>query len=251
VRAAQESKAEFALYDIHSQAVAAMRWDEAERPIAAGSLLKPFLAVAYSRKFGSFPRHVCHGTRDGCWLPRGHGDLGIVEAIAHSCNAYFKNLADAVTVDEFNATLIAFGLPPMPANAQADELFGARGTWKGTPDQLTRAFAELAKRASEPMIAEVLRGMELSAGSGTAKAVHASGAVLAKTGTAPCGHKKGAQGDGFVVLMTPANSPRWVLLVRQHQKPGSLVALDAAPLLRAIEDPVNAEVPGQSPKAGH
>ncbi len=70
------------------------RWPDAARPVAPGSLVKVFTALAYGEAHDNrFPEFVCGGEASGCWLPRGHGKIGIVEAVAHSCNAYFRVLA--------------------------------------------------------------------------------------------------------------------------------------------------------------
>ena len=50
------------------------------------------MTLAYGRNSGlDFPRLHCTG--ETCWLPAGHGPVGIVDAIAQSCNAYFAQLA--------------------------------------------------------------------------------------------------------------------------------------------------------------
>ncbi len=67
------------------------RWDDLERPLPFGSLIKPFTALAYAdaHRF-TYPTFTCRGSADGCWLPAGHGRVGIVDAVAGSCNAYFR-----------------------------------------------------------------------------------------------------------------------------------------------------------------
>ena len=53
--------------------VLAERWPD-EQPVSPGSLVKPFLAIAYGEQHqGNFPTVRCMGTRSRCWLPRGHG----------------------------------------------------------------------------------------------------------------------------------------------------------------------------------
>lgn len=73
--------------------VLAERW-ATQQAVSPGSLVKPFLALAYGEQHGGrFPTVRCRGSRDRCWLPRGHGNLVLEEAIAQSCNAYFLELA--------------------------------------------------------------------------------------------------------------------------------------------------------------
>jgi hypothetical protein len=84
----------------------------------------------------------------------------------------------------------------------------------------------------------VLQGLALSAQKGTGKA--AGGALphttaMAKTGTAPCTHAKKAPGDGFALVMSPADTPRAVLLVRLHGHPGFMAAGVAGHMIAAVE----------------
>jgi hypothetical protein len=50
--------------------------------VPVGSLVKPFIALACGQKH-NFPyaTDFCHGADDGCWLPRGHGQVDISAAI--------------------------------------------------------------------------------------------------------------------------------------------------------------------------
>ena len=59
-----------------------------------GSLLKPFTLIAVSKtsKINYLEIHNCNGDPDNdftCWLRKGHGELNLIKAIAHSCNYYF------------------------------------------------------------------------------------------------------------------------------------------------------------------
>src|SRR4029077_20355059 len=56
----------------------ALRWGDPDRALPVGSLIKPFTALAYAvtHRF-EYPTYVCRGTADGCWLPSGHGPIGI------------------------------------------------------------------------------------------------------------------------------------------------------------------------------
>ena len=69
--------------------------------------------------------------------------------------------------------------------------------------------------------------MALCAQSGTAKGVDRplhGVAALAKTGTAPCVHEPPAPGDGYVLMLYPADQPRMAMLVRMHGVPGARTA---------------------------
>src|SRR5271157_3131717 len=109
----------FLLLDARTGTVLASRWDNPEAPIALGSLVKPFTALAYGEHHAfRYPMHTCHGTATGCWLPRGHGDVDLSSAIAYSCNSYFRVLTARMTAAEVSPTAIRFGLEP-PASGTA------------------------------------------------------------------------------------------------------------------------------------
>jgi cell division protein FtsI/penicillin-binding protein 2 len=219
----------FLLLDEDGQ-VMAQRWEHPEQDIPVGSLTKPFMAVAYGRTHQSFPKFRCTGGNT-CWLRRGHGTLKVREAIAFSCNSYFHQLV-AHAGPEFRAAMATFAL--RSADGHADDL----PLTTASPLALSRAYLELTRQAREPAVAPVLQGLALSARTGTAKPVGAgiSGMnVLAKTGTAPCTHKKKAPGDGFVVVMWPAEKPRSLLLVRLHGRPGYMAAALAGRMIAKVE----------------
>ncbi len=89
----------------------ASHWDDAEQPIPLGSLVKPFIALAYGEEHQfHYPTHVCTGASGGCWLPRGHGEVGIVSAIAYSCNSYFRMLTADMTSADVIPAAKEFGL---------------------------------------------------------------------------------------------------------------------------------------------
>ncbi len=212
--------------------VMAQRWEHPEREVPIGSLIKPFLAVAYGRTHASFPRFHCDG-KDTCWLPRGHGMLGIRQAIALSCNSYFHQLMADVKPGFAAPTLESFGLP-----AAASEIDMVKHGGVAPPLVLARAYLELVNHSRDEAEVPVLQGMALSAQKGTGKAAGAElphWPALAKTGTAPCTHPRKAPGDGFALVMMPADHPRLVLLVRLHGRPGSMAAGVAGRMIAAVE----------------
>lgn len=211
----------YILLDENGQ-IMAQRWEQPDRDIPVGSLLKPFFAVAYGRTHHSFPAFYCAGKKT-CWLPRGHGTLHIREAIAFSCNSYFHQLV-ATAGSGFRPAMDGFAL----------HLSGDRSLTTAAPLALARAYLELTRHSQETEVSPVMEGMALSAQKGTAKAIakELSMTALAKTGTAPCTHAKKAPGDGFALVMAPADHPRAVLLVRLHGRPGFMAA-DLAGLMMA------------------
>jgi len=103
-----------------------------------------------------------------CWKPEGHGSLDLEGAIAQSCDVYFYQLAERLTLDELEAAARAFGLGKatgleIPGEASGlvpsvdyyDRRFGPRGWTRGvmlnnaigqgellvTPLQMARAYA--------------------------------------------------------------------------------------------------------------
>lgn len=208
--------------------VMAQRWEEPEREVPIGSLIKPFIALAYGRTHDSFPTYRCAGKKT-CWFPRGHGTLQLRQAIALSCNSYFHQLYSHAEPGFAEPVLRQFGL--------STESDGRSG--RASPVGLARAYLELASQPRDKVVGPILEGMALSAKIGTGKAAgselpHLS--LLAKTGTAPCTHLRSAPGDGFAVLLMPADDPRTVLLVRVHGKPGSFAADIAGKMMAAVEN---------------
>jgi hypothetical protein len=59
--------------------------------------------------------------------------------------------------------------------------------------------------------------------------------ALVKTGTAPCTHSPRAPGDGFAIVLTPADQPQILLMVRVHGVPGAQAAKTAGLMLCRIE----------------
>lgn len=218
----------FIAVDVRTRQVIERQWADAEVPVPVGSLVKPFVALAYG---GEFPEFVCKGAADKCWLAKGHGKLRFREALAQSCNAYFLNLARGVDGATLDVIAAKFGIPA-PGSDSAEARIGLGTDWRIAPLELVRAYAELASRAGEPHVDEILAGLRMAAESGTAKALGRG--VLAKTGTAACVAERRDAGDGFAVAMEPAEAPRVALLVRVHGAPGAAAAKSAARILRRI-----------------
>src|SRR5579864_3071379 len=87
------------------------RWVHPEDPVPVGSLVKPFTALAYGETHAfRFPVLNCPGDAGHCWLPQGHGRMDISTAIAHSCNAYFLELASDVQPEAMASVTQRFGL---------------------------------------------------------------------------------------------------------------------------------------------
>lgn len=230
----------FLLMDAHTGHVLASRWDHPDAPIPMGSLLKPFTALAYGEQHNyQYPSHTCRGTSTGCWLPRGHGNVDLTAAIAHSCNSYFRMLTENLTAAEISSTVDRFEIDRPGPEAAGPELAGLGSRWRTSPLRLARAYLELVRQREQPGVGEVLGGMALSARYGTGAQVHRAFPVpnvLVKTGTAACTHSRHAPGDGFTVVLTPAENPQILLMVRVHGVPGARAAGIAGQMLHRIEN---------------
>lgn len=228
----------YLLYDLRRGTRIAARWEGSETPIPVGSLVKPFTAIAYSEGHSfRFPVFTCSGA-GACWRPQGHGALGIVRAVALSCNSYFTQLAEASTAAQVTAVAHRFGLSGPGAAASPESMAGRYGVWRESPDALARAYAELLAQRSQPGISDIVEGMADSAKDGTASGIARSVPrihALAKTGTAPCTHAEHAPGDGFALVAWPADSPHYLLLVRLHGKPGAQAAVVAGEMVSVLE----------------
>lgn len=225
---------DYVVADFTTGQVIAERWREPQMS-SPGSLLKPFVTLAYGRNSGlGFPRLQCTG--ETCWLPGGHGPVGIVEAIAQSCNAYFRQLAISVSPSEAGFESARLGMRAPPPNSASESLWGLRAEWFVTPHELLRAYMELVRRRSEPEASIVLEGLRRAAREGTAVALAArlQQDAYAKTGTAECPHSPNADGDGFAAAVYPADAPRYAVLTRVHGQTGRVAAAAAAVLLQSL-----------------
>ncbi len=201
-----------------------IHWDDPARAVSVGSLLKPFLVLAYAETHRRFPVVECRGSRDGCWLPRGHGSQDIVGALANSCNVYFLRLSREIDRAALDSICLSYGLVAPPRSLSNERLIGLNAGWPQDPTRVTAGFARLAQNRAEANVRIVLAGMARCSSLGTARNIHVR--CYAKTGTAPCSHLIRAQADGFVVAIYPIDQPHTVLLVQHHNATGAHAASD-------------------------
>ena len=160
-----------------------------DRPLPAGSLLKPFVAKAWARGHAGHrtPRTRCDAA-SGCWIHAGHGALGLSRAIALSCNAYFRALAAATPESTLVVVLREEGfLVPDPLSAEEAVGLDRDAAVAVRPDALLRAYVRLTREPwaeGEPARRELLAGLRDNATSGTARGLGRYG-FWAKTGTVP------------------------------------------------------------------
>ncbi len=208
----------YILLDNSTSTEIAKRWTHGGEPGPAGSLVKPFVALAASPD-GRFPTFRCNPQQ--CWLKNGHGTQSITGALAHSCNSYFLQLAPQANPD----FLVRFGLTAPPPNASPETWIGLGREWKIAPLAVARAYSMLA---SYPQAEPIRAGMLQASQSGTGRGIGRK--ALVKTGTAACAHPAGQPGDGYVVAI----AGNYTLLVRIHGVPGANAAVTAGKMLNAI-----------------
>ena len=228
------------MLDVKTGAVLASHWDNSEMAIPMGSLVKPFTALAYAQAHDfRYPVYECKGKSNGCWQPRPHGKLDITAAVSVSCNAYFRRLAEGVTLEQLRPVALAFGLELPDAGSTSATLFGLGDQWRISPIHIAQAYLELDRRENQPGVSQIVEGMRQSAQRGTGAAVdrqlkHAK--ALVKTGTAPCTHSPWAPADGFVLALVPEDQPEILLFVRIHGVAGAKAAETAGQMLRQMEE---------------
>jgi cell division protein FtsI/penicillin-binding protein 2 len=206
-------------------------WPADERGAASfGSLLKPFLVIAYGRTHESYPTVECRGVASGCWSQKGHGRQTLVPALANSCNPYFLALTRAIDRAALHSVCLEYGLLEPPTLSTESGLIGLGAGWPQTPNRVLEAFHRMLQTRSSSSVRLVLDGMRLCAQRGTAKEVHLD--CFAKTGTAPCRHHPAAPGDGYAMLIYPVDTPRIILLAMKHGTTGARTAALAGDLLR-------------------
>jgi cell division protein FtsI/penicillin-binding protein 2 len=233
------SGASYLLLDARSGALLISHWEDYEKPIPLGSLVKPFTALAYAAAHDyRYPIYECKGKVSGCWQDQPHGKLDMVGAVSVSCNSYFRRLAESVAPEQLQPVTQSFGLESPDAAITSAVLIGLGEQWRIAPEHMARAYLELYDRRQQPGVRELLEGMKESARKGTGAAVGRAlkqTDALVKTGTAPCTHTPWAPADGFVIALVPAERPEILLMVRVHGVAGAKAAETAGQMLRRME----------------
>jgi cell division protein FtsI/penicillin-binding protein 2 len=207
-------------------------WQFSERAVSVGSLLKPFLALAYARTHQLFPTIECGGARDGCWYAPGHGLQPIVAALANSCNVYFLHLGAAMDRAALDFICLSYGLNSPERTMPSSRIMGLSAGWPQRPAAVVNAFAALLRDGVAPGARDVFEGMTRCSEVGTARGMGFR--CYAKTGTAVCSHGGAGLTDGFAVAMYPLDQPRRVLLVTRHNTTGAHAAQDTRRVAREV-----------------
>jgi len=187
-------------------------------PIAVGSLQKPFVARAWatSHPGAVAPRLRCAGGAT-CWYRPGHGELGLAQATALSCNAYFRSLAVDVAPEMRARALRAEGFRVDDA-VSPDRSIGIdpEGHIAIEAGTLLSAYARLIREpwaSGEALRRELLAGLRSAARQGTASPL-AGRAVWAKTGTAKALDGQPLATSGLILTVDDAGRATLGLLSR-------------------------------------
>lgn len=187
-------------------------------PLAVGSLQKPFVARAWatSHPGALAPRIRCSGGTT-CWYRAGHGELGLTQATALSCNAYFRSLAADVSLDVLARSLRAEGFR-VDAEVSPERAIGVdpEGHVAIEAGALLSAYVRLIRepwRSGELLRRELLAGLRSAASQGTASAF-AGRALWAKTGTALALDGQPLATSGLIVTVDDAGRATLGLLPR-------------------------------------
>lgn len=193
----------------------------AESPWRVGSLQKLWVVRAWARAHapGSArpPRFVCDAA-SRCWRPAGHGALDLREAIAVSCNAYFRRLARDVPEDVLSDTFREAGFA-FDGTLDGDRAIGlaAEHAPRIAPATLLRSAVRLL---GEPWtIGDSWRGIlrdglrdALESGTSERSALRS---LLAKTGTVDALDGTPLQTSGWALLVDPARRAGYLALLRR------------------------------------
>ncbi len=232
-------------------AVANRQWSN-RAEYGPGSIFKLAIAVAALRS-GSFDpgwSYTCSGTDTvngkgwSCWIRSGHGRLALTEAIAHSCNLYFRRIASNISRRDILAAGRSVGLVPRSAvvsdaerSLSDDRLFG--DAFPISPSQMMTvalAFASRGRRSPSQndlfaaRYSPLYRGLRDCIRSGTGRdASSLRFSMGGKTGTTVDSERPNGTA-GWFIGFAPFDEPRYAIVVLDRRGRG----LDAARLARQV-----------------
>jgi stage II sporulation protein D len=192
-----------------------------------GSLIKVFTTIAFYEQYGNhFPVFQCPPSLAsdpaGCWDRKGHGEVDITDAIAHSCNVYFRQLAEKISPETFQQTLQKFQIA-QNLNQEPDIhkiMTGNTLIWTVSPMKLLQAYCSIFNSTvplDDKLRTILQRGLSESSEKGTSlEARKASGhALLGKTGTSLLwedGKINWRSTQGWWIGLYPAQKPEIAVL---------------------------------------
>ncbi|HBY62229.1 MAG TPA: hypothetical protein DEH78_20605 [Solibacterales bacterium] len=191
----------------------------ARRAAKPGSTLKPITLASLLAAQKQPPSLPCQGHA---------APLGPAEALAYSCNSYFKELSQRIDPGSYARTLTKYNINPAAAatleQRQAQAI--GEGGERVTPMQLAESYRRLAQLTPTP----VLDGLIGAVKYGTARLAAAPGMdVAGKTGTATADDL--SYTHGWFAGWAPARNPEIVVVVFVEKGQGGP---DAAPIARRV-----------------
>ena len=190
-------------------------------------------------------RDTVGGRIDRCWTPKGHGNMTIETAIAHSCNLYFRALARSLSKQEILQSARRLGMltsSGFPGSCEKgvtpvmneSNILGE--SFLVSPAQMLRTSLVLARRkvTAGARFERLHRGMKLCVSEGTAHdAWLRSPSIAGKTGT---DMETGLPGRsaGWFIGYAPADHPRYAVVVLLKNGRGSGAAQIAGSIFESL-----------------
>ena len=184
-----------------------------------GSLMKLITAEAALRK-GESLRYRCvgHDVMDGkkytCWTYKGHGTLDLPRALALSCNLYFAQLGVKVGLKTLLNQLKVYGFQVESPDLEIPKFaIGDSPSFRLSPAEVAGFWDRYLDFIQTPEAAGIKQGLLRAVVEGTASRAALKGLeILGKTGTSDS-LRAGFATDGWFLGATPADSPRFALVI--------------------------------------
>jgi penicillin-binding protein 2 len=234
------------------------------RSYKPGSIFKIITSIAaiISKKVNSDFEVLCTGKRVynkinlSCWLPAGHNTIRFTDAISQSCNIFFYDIANQLTLEELYSVADYFYLgkrSQFNLNGESPGFFkkqyiddekydlavGQSNNILVTPLQMLYMISVIANRGrflnfKLPMDSGIFdplyQGLRLSVKEGTAKNANLLKAEISgKTGTSS--KKFGKRTNSWFIGFGPFSKPEIAIVIFLNYGRGST---DAAPLAKKV-----------------
>lgn len=190
-------------------------------------------------------RDTVGGRIDKCWTPKGHGRIGLEQAVAHSCNLYFRALSRLVSRQEIIQSARRLGMlssSGFPGSSEPDatprlddeNILGE--AFHVSAAQLLRMAITLARRdvTAGARFEPLHRGLRRCVSEGTAREASLRGMPIAgKTGT---DGETGRPGHtaGWFIGYAPADHPRYAVVVLLKNGRGAAAARIAHDIFESL-----------------
>jgi cell division protein FtsI/penicillin-binding protein 2 len=190
-------------------------------------------------------RDTVAGRIDRCWTPKGHGRVDLEEAIAHSCNLYFRALSRLVSRQDIIQSARRLGMlsrSGFPGSSEPDvnpklddnNILGE--AFVVSPAQMLRMALILASRRVTAGVRfdPLHKGLRRCVSEGTAReAWLRKMSIAGKTGTDMTSGLPG-HSAGWFIGYAPADNPRYAVVVLLKNGRGSGAARIARDIFGAL-----------------